>query len=683
MGSVLHARPRPKQPWLGLLLGLSFVLDFMRIILRFVLQLIAIVLISVMVFGGIVYLKVKPEYDSYMEEAEEIVQEADKDSFRYNEVTVMYDASGTQMTTLSKDSETVYLPYEEIHPDIVNAFVAVENRTFWEDPGVDWKSVARVVYDAVMSHGAEMHGASTITQQLARNVFLSSNVTLDRKLKEMAIAVKLTEKFSKKDIMEFYVNNIYFANGYYGIEAASRGYFDKPSSELTLSQIAYLCAIPNSPTFFDPFNDVERAVERRDHILQSMYDVGFIDKERLDTALSEKIVLAEHHASKNQYDVTYAMDCAVRYFMQKDGFVFHYHFDSTDDMRAYQGLYEEEYQRMRDELLQGGYRIYTSIDKELQTSLQNITDSFIEKTRTEELSDLQAAVVMMNENGKVTAVIGGTSDTTAFGLNRAYQSFRQPGSTIKPLIDYLPALMDGMTPDTVLKNIDVKKAIALEKERQKNGTPYSLAELDGKEVTMRYALEQSLNGVAYVLFDQVGAPEALSYLEKMRFANIVPEDYTMSTSLGGLTYGASPVEMTGAYGCLANGGMYSEPTCIVSIRDRHGKEMYRGDGPTRVYDPVAAEQLSDMMEGVMKTGTGSVLHWYDETDVPAYVKTGTTNDQKDVWMCGWTEPDEASKYVLSVWIGCDTPKTGVDAGLWGGATAGMLWKECMLERLGG
>lgn len=678
LGITLNADPRPNQPLFSFAILFAILLDVIRLIFSFILHLVAIVCISMLVLLGIIYIKVEPEYKEYMREAKQIVDESTPETFRYNETTMLYDKNNKQMARLEKDGDTVYLKYEDIPEDAVNAFIAVENRTFWEDPGIDWKSMGRVVYDAIRTRGKEVHGASTITQQLARAVFLNNGVTLDRKLKEMAIAIKLTETYSKQDIMEFYVNNVSFANGYYGLEAAAKGYFSKPASELSLSQIAYLCAIPNSPAFYDPYNDETRAIERRDHILESMYDVGFISWSVMQDAKEEKIVINPPHETAGGYAITYASDCAIRYFMKLDGFQFQYHFDTYEEKQAYDEAYHDEYETMRTELYQGGYRIYTSIDTEKQNELQKSVDDFLENTRTEDAKDLQAAIVLCNSQGLVSAIIGGSTDETGYGLNRAYQSDRQPGSCIKPLIVYMPAIQRGYTADTLVKNISIQEALAKEKARIETGTEYKISDMAGEEVTMRYALEQSLNGVAYVLIDATGIWNDLPILENMRFANIVPDDYTLSAALGGFTQGVTPVEMAGAYACLANSGQYNEPTCITSIVNRYGEEMYKKESPTKMFERSQTLTLRDIMEGVMIRGTAKQLKWYDSTDKPAFVKTGTTDSQKDGWLCGWVE-DGQETYVMTCWVGCDQPKAL--NGLWGATWPAQLWKEGMLDIL--
>ena len=200
-----------------------------------------------------------------------------------------------------------------------------------------------------------------------------------------------------------------------------------------------------------------------------MFDLGYLSGDEYAQARTEKITVSDGHTINGSYDVTYAIDCAVRYFMKLDGFKFRYEFESNEEMQEYQSQYEQEYSIMRDELYKGGYRIYTSIDEEKQAQIQEIANKFVETYATEGREDLQTAIVVADANGLVQAIIGGTGDQTAFGLNRAYQSFRQPGSTIKPLVVYAPALMEDYTPDTVVKNIDVATALKLKKQYAEQG----------------------------------------------------------------------------------------------------------------------------------------------------------------------------------------------------------------------
>ena len=671
---LLDCADKPPMLIYVLLVIGAMLLDVLKVIFSFICSFLVIIIASAVVIACIAFAKLKPEYDSYMAEADKTINATTEDTFRFNETTVIYDKNGKVISNLSDDRDAIYLEYEDIPQDVINAFVAIEDRTFWTNAGIDWKGIGRVIIDAIQSKGEELHGASTITQQLARTIFLSSDVNLDRKFKEIAISVKLTQKYSKEQVMEFYVNNIYFANGYYGIEAAAEGYFGKQAKDLTLSEVCYLCAIPNSPTYYDPRENPDRAKERRDLILDAMNEIGYISEEDVEEAKSEEVTIVAAVGATGGYDATYAIDCAVRWFMKLDGFEFKYHFDSTEDYETYQTSYNTEYETMRTELYRGGYKIYTSIDSEQQIGLQKIADEFVaEKRKSLKLDDFEAAIVVSDKNGQISAIIGGANDSD-FGFNRGYQAFRQPGSTIKPLVVYMPALENGYAPSSPVKNVSVKEVQKIIKEAQAKGEAADISTASGKTVTLRYGLEHSLNGVAYSLMNELSVNDTVSFLEKMHFTEIVPDDYTLSAALGGLTNGATPAEMNGAYACIANNGMYNETTCLVSIIDRYGKERYKKPAEEMVYTKDACELMADMMEGVAVNGTAKSLNWYSLTDKKLYCKTGTTDDQKDNWMCGWTENN-----VMSVWIGCDTPK---DISTVGAAGAGVLYKECMLELLG-
>lgn len=670
---ILDIAERPPLPIFTLLVIFAILCDTLRAIGYILGCIIIAILLCGMVAIGIVWYKASPLYDEYMAKAEEATKDTDANTFRYNETSVIYDKTGKVLASLSQDRDTVYLSYEDLPMNAVNAMIAIEDRTFWTNPGIDYKGIGRVILKAALSRGEDLAGASTITQQLARSIFLSSDVSLDRKFTEMAIAIKLTEKYSKEEIMEFYLNNCYFANGYYGIETAAEGYFGRQAKDLTLGEIAYLCAIPNSPTYYDPRVNPDRAYERRDNILDAMYELGYISKEDCENAKYETYTIAATADTLGGYAATYAIDCTVRWFMQLDGFKFQYHFDTDDEYDEYMTTYNEEYDVMRDELYRGGYTVYTSIDPAAQDSLQDIADEYVKGKRASlGYDDFEAAVVLTNKEGMVQAIIGGAGGSN-FGFNRGYQAYRQPGSTIKPLVVYTPAIEEGYMANSPVKNLSVSEVQKQMKAAQARGERYDISSASGQTVTLRYALEQSLNGVAYSLMNKVSPKKCLSYLEKMHFSQILPEDYTLSASLGGFTNGATPVEMAGGYACILNDGMYNEPTCITSIIDRYGKERYKKKEAEQVYSEYAANLMTDLMSGVPKTGTAASLNWYGSSNATLYCKTGTTDDKKDNWLCGF-----AGDNVLSVWIGCDTPK---NLGTFGSSGAGVLFKSCMLKAL--
>ena len=357
--------------------------------------------------------KIYPLYTEYRQMAEQVVDESTPDTFRLQESSYIYDVNRDVIAKLTMDEDSYYLPYDEIPEYAIQAFVAVEDRTFWENSGIDLKGIFRVGLRYLYTEGEEVHGASTITQQLARNRFLTNEVSLERKAKEMLIAMELTKKYTKEQIMEFYVNDISFANTYYGLEAAAIGYFGKSSRDLSLSQIAYLCAIPNSPTYYNPYRHPENALARRDKILNDMLEMGYITQEEHDQAISEEIVIQRPDYGFHNYETTYAINCAVRYLMEQNDFQFQYGFRSDDAYEEYTERYNEAYAAAREDLYTGGYDVYTSLDPEKQDYLQNAVDqglSFDDETSSNGIYALQGAATLIdNSTGKVVAIVGGRS----------------------------------------------------------------------------------------------------------------------------------------------------------------------------------------------------------------------------------------------------------------------------------
>ena len=598
------------------------------------------------------------------EEVADLVADSTEKDFLPGQASYFYDASGNVLAKISGDEDSQYLPYEEIPKNAINAFIAIEDRTFWENNGVDLKGIIRVGVNFIRTKGEELHGASTITQQLARNRYLTREVSIKRKVKEMIIAMDLTEKYTKEQIMEFYVNDINYANTYYGLQAAARGYFGRDAKDLTLSQTAYLCAIPNSPSYYNPYRHPEHALARRDKILHDMLELGYITQEEHDEAVQEEISVSRTSYEMKNYETTYAIDCAVRWLMKEDGFQFQYGFSSYDDYNAYKAAYEESYARAKDQLYTGGYRIYTSLDPNKQAILQSAIDSglaFDGEVGENGVYALQgAAVAVNNDTGMVEAIVGGRSqDTSTYTLNRAFQSFRQPGSSIKPLIVYAPALEKGYTSVSRVKDINVDEA---------KKPKADVASLPGNWLTMRRALERSRNGAAWWLFHEITPEEGLSYLTKMRFDNIVPDDYNMAASLGGFTYGVTAEEMAGAFSALENHGVYREPDCILRMEDLEGNNIYTGRESKVVYSEQTAAVIVDMMKGVISRGTARGMGW--KKKIEAAGKTGTTNNSKDGWFCGMTP-----YYTVTVWVGYDTPRTL--SSLYGSSYPAAIWKQAM------
>ncbi len=622
-------------------------------------------IIATLVIAGAVIYKIYPMYEEYSQEAKKAIEDSNTNTFKRNLTSYFYDDEGNLLTELSGNGSKIYLTFEEIPENVINAFIAVEDRTFWTHKGIDPKAIVRVSLEFVTSKGETVHGASTITQQLVRNVFISKEVTIERKIKEICYALEVEKKYSKEEIMEFYVNNIYFANNCYGIEAAAQFYFDKPAKELSLNETAYLCAIPNSPAYYDPLKNSSNALPRRDKVLKDMQECEFITETQRIQALREDLVLNEKKPVEiKDYETTYAIDCAIRYLMKLDGFLFRYSFATMEDYNFYIETYNQAYERIRAELYIGGYVVTTTLNKEKQTLLQESVDNALafdeELAENGQYAFQGAATVINNETGKVEAIVGGrTQNSSTYTLNRAYQSYRQPGSSIKPLIVYLPALERGYTDRSTVTEINVEKA----KEE-----PEKVLEMYGTKMTLRSAVENSKNGAAWRLFCEITPEAGLNYLQEMSFARIVPDDFYPAASLGGFTYGVTTVEMANAYSCMVNHGRFQQTDCIVSILDKYGEELYEPYETRQVYVSEQTELMIDILKGVITKGTARKMGW--KSTVEAAGKTGTTNNSKDGWFVGVT-PD----YSMAVWVGYDMPREL--SNLYGGSYPAQIWKDTM------
>ncbi len=593
-------------------------------------------------------------------DADTLVANSTEETFRASQTSVVYDVNGTEISVVKGEKDSYYLTYDNIPEGVKAAIVSIEDKKFYKHHGVDFKAIIRAAV-AMIRNQKITQGGSTITQQLARTVFLSNERSWERKVEEMFIAAGLEKKYSKDQILEFYLNNIYFANGYYGIEAAARGYFSKGVAELSLADQAMLCGIPNNPTIYDPVENPDNAVARRDRILKQMYDDGKILWDTYQEQTQQKLKLKRPKRKKYDYVETYTYYCATRALMESNGFEFKNDFADQAEKDAYDEAYDEMYTDCQKTLFTGGYRIFTSIDLNTQVELQASIDEGVgafTDTTEDGIYQLQSAGVCIdNETGRVAAVVGGRSqDFTGHTLNRAYQSFRQPGSSIKPLIVYTPQLERGYTPDSIVKD-----------EKFEGGPSNASGRYSGN-ITLRYAVEQSKNTIAWKLLEELTPKVGLQYLKEMNFSKIDARDEVPAVALGGFTYGMSAVEMASGFATIENDGVYREPTCIVRIEDSDGDVLYQAqDEGKTVYEQNASRMMTDILTGVMKTGTA---HGLDLGDMPSAGKTGTTNDHKDGWFCGYTR-----YYTTAIWVGYDTPKEMRD--LSGSTYPGHIWQDFM------
>lgn len=608
-----------------------------RKIRRIVISIILLLLCAAVIIAMPAIMKIK----KYRDEAVRLVSGSTKDTFRSTQTTVAYDTDGNILLTMRSSKDMYYVTYDQIPQAVKDSFIVTEDRKFYSHKGIDYLSIVRAAIANRQSDEIEQ-GASTITQQLARNVFLTQEVTWSRKITEMFVAMELEKKYSKEQILEFYINNIYFANGYYGIEAAARGYFNKGVNELTLSQLVFLTAIPNNPNRYNPIEHPDNALSRRNLILEQMFEAGKINTVNYHGALGSEVELDIQKNRHADYVDTYVRRCATESLMKANGFVFRNNFESTSVYDEYCEKYDQYYGMCQRMLFGGGYSIYTSIDTKKQAKLQEAVDNVLAgntEVNDEGIYALQAAATCIdNSTGNVVAIVGGrTQEHEGYTLNRAYQSYRQPGSSIKPLSVFTPYLQLGATPDSIVTD-----------EAIENG-PVNADGWYSGDITLRDAVRYSKNTVAWKIYEKITPKVGTSYLMRLGFKKVFVDSDRAAGSLGGFTYGVTTEEMAGGYAAIENDGTYREATCITKITTIDGKEIVNTkDRGTKVFDVNSGRMMTDMMKTVMEEGTGR------DAAIDSAItagKTGTTNDNKDSWLVGFSR-----YYTTSVWVGYDMPR---------------------------
>ncbi|MDD6423165.1 MAG: transglycosylase domain-containing protein [Intestinibaculum porci] len=644
--------------------------------LSYVAFVVVIVIVLFFAAANAVTLKVDGKFlPSYASEAAEIAAKSKESDFVLSNPSKIYDSTGKLLYSFKGDTGGSYADYDEIPKDVVNAFIAIEDKTFWKNNGFSLRGTLRALV-SVIKNGSMTQGGSTITQQLVRTIYLTREKSIGRKIKEIFLARDITKKYSKKKIMEYYVNSCCFSNNIYGITDAASVYFNKKPNQLTLGQATYLTAIPNRPALYNPYKNSQGIINRRNRILSAMLDDKLITKAQYTQATNEKITIAKRKTAEiSDYATTYAIHSTILYLMKKDGFKFQYKWASTNAYNAYKKKYNSEYAAMKETLYTKGYTIKTTLNSARQKQLQILMNGQLARYSTRISNGsfkLQGALTVIdNKTHKVVGIIGGRQDsnTSSYSLNRAYQSPRQPGSTIKPLVVYTPALEQGKTAYSTLRNIDVQTAY----DRKKSG--YSIQNMGGSSMSLAQAVFKSVNGCAIYLYDQVTPTVGLNKLVKMRFNTVMPSDYGLASGLGGFTTGATTYEMANAYSTLANYGSYTQADCLTSIKDKDEKEIYKAPASERVYSESASQKMTGILRGVITKGTASSMNWSAYSSTDAAGKTGTTNSNKDAWFCGYTP-----YYSISVWCGNDDPE---DTSLYGGTAPVQIWRSIQSYMLRG
>lgn len=546
----------------------------------------------------------------------------------------VFDSHGRLITTLHSDQNRLPIDINKVPQNLQNAFIAAEDNRFYEHIGIDPIGIFRAIFANLTNRGIAQ-GGSTITQQLAKNAFLSQEQTLKRKIQEAMLALEIEHKYSKKEILEMYMNQIYFGQGAYGIQTAAKTYFNKDVNELTLTQCAMLAGLPKSPNYYSPFNNLNEAKKRKNVVLDQMVKYGYVSAAEAEDAKNQDLGLSKSHQSKEADEYASFIDYVSQQVAKKYG----------DD-----ALYKE------------GLKIYTTMDVDKQhaavRAMRNLPNNYTDENG---LTQPQAAIVSIDpKTGHILAMVGGRGQDS---FNRASMAVRQPGSAFKPFV-YLTALQHDMTPDTTMDDQPVTYGSWSPKNA---GGSYS------GTMTLSDALAHSVNTIAVQLADKVGTKNIIANAKKMGITTLDAKDDNLAMALGGLTKGVTPLEMASAYGTFANKGVHVKPTAIVKILDRDGNvledasTLEKEETKTRVMSEREAYEMTTMLEGVIDHGTGTAA----AIGRPAAGKTGTTDDNKDAWFVGYT-PD----IVTAVWIGDDTGSHSLGE-IYGGTIPAEIWKDYM------
>ena len=546
-----------------------------------------------------------------------------------------YDINGNVIYTTLSEERRVPVSIDKIPKHVQQAFIAIEDNRFYEHSGIDYRGTARALVSTLS--GREVQGGSTITQQLAKNAFLTQERSIIRKIKEAFIAKELEHKYTKDEILTMYLNQIYFGQGAYGIESASLYYFGKHVQNLDIAEAATLAAIPKSPNYYNPFENPKESKNRQELVIDQMVKYGFISVDSAAKAKAKKMVYSTSHKQQNN----------------PRGYFF--------DMISQKVIAEVG----ADALYKGGLKIYTTLDMDMQLAaekaMRHLPNYY---TDSKKLTQPQMALAAVDpKTGYVKAMIGGRGQDK---FNRATLAVRQPGSAFKPFV-YLTAMQNGFTPASIIED--------KEEEFAKGWKPQNSDMQWHGKVSLRTALKRSINVPTIKLAREVGVDKIVANVEKMGITTLVDSgaysDVNLAMALGGLSKGVNPLEMASAYGVLATNGLYNKPIALLKIVDRDGKVLYQAKPQSkRVVDAASAYLTTNMLEDVLVSGTGGGMG----IGRPAAGKTGTTDTYIDAWFVGYT-PDLST----AVWVGDDNNKPMQR--MYGSGAPLSIWHEFMINAL--
>ncbi len=545
--------------------------------------------------------------------------------------STVYDRNGKIIGFFYKGQFRLYAPYSEIPKKLIYAVITAEDERFFEHKGVDPLGILRAAVTDI-ARGKIVQGGSTITQQLAKIIYLSPKRTIERKLKELALARELEEKLTKEEILELYLNYIYLSNGAYGVKAAAWVLFGKDSLyDLTTAQCALIAGIIRGPEYYNPFKHPEKALKRRNFILRRMFKAGYISQKEYEKAIEEPLTPLQE--PNKPVSASYPLDL-VKFEIARRGIV------------PFNSIYT------------AGYYIRTTIDADIQAFAQKVLSEYNARySEIHKLEDLQCAGMAINRKGEVLFVVGG-DDYSKSKLNRAFQILRPIGSTAKPFT-YLTAFQNGWSPLDFIPNQPLELPTGVfdnETGEEKIWKPENYSRTFSPFMQVRKALIHSVNVATITL--------ALNFPQKIR-KNLIKFELISKDAPFDLSYvlGSFPANLyriVRAFSAIQDKGLLKEPFVIKSVRDKNGKLVYVGYPSIKsVSDPKSVLILRSVLQDVVREGTArSISYLIDRFDVAG--KTGTTNDYRDTYFTGFT-----TSFVMSVWFGRDSYET-----MWERATGG-------------
>ena len=579
----------------------------------------------------------------------------DYTSGKWHLPTKIYSRNGEQIATFYEERREI-VPIEQLPPALIEAIISVEDSRFFEHNGVDFRGIARAAYQNLQA-GRVVEGGSTITQQLAKVLFLTPKQTFKRKFKEALLALKIERNYTKKEIMERYFNKIYFGSGAYGVEAASRVYFDKSVRDIDLAEAAMLAGLPKAPSYYSPYQHPERAQRRQRTVLNLMVNHGYLSQDKADSQYQsfwedyeERRYSITARRNKKKREGSYFIELIRKKLLNRYG---------------------------ADVVYRGGLEVQTTVNMDYQKKLEEqMFDYLLEFNKTHgELRDKAetiplnadtdyvqgAAFVKDPRSGEVLATVGGHDWNTSNQLNRATQARRQPGSAFKPIL-YTAALDNGYTIASRLQDRPL-----IYNTPQGDWIPENYSKRYHGEVTLREALVHSMNVATVDLLEKIGADVMIDYAHKLGIrASLSPYK---SIALGGLEHGITLAELTNVYSVFANKGIRTDAIFIREVRDREGNLLERNfPYKQEVLSPQVAAIVTNLLKAVVDEGTGRSVGRHFERPIAG--KTGTTNDFRDAWFMGYTP-----QIVMGTWFGYDESNRSIGQNMTGSRVAGRFWSN--------